>query len=51
MAAQTRMQIEHRCHKKKLTVVVCSPPLASDIKMPKAVDCVLTNYGDREHNL
>jgi hypothetical protein len=33
MAAQARMQIEHRC-RKKLTVVVCSPPLASDIKMP-----------------
>jgi hypothetical protein len=48
MAAQTRMQIEHRCHKqKKLTIVVCSTPLASDNKMLKAVDCVLINYGDR----
>jgi hypothetical protein len=47
MAAQARMQIEYRCHK-KLTVVVCSPPLASDIKMPKAVCCVLANYDDGE---
>jgi len=43
MAAQARMQIEYRCHK-KLTVAVCSPPLASDIKMLEAVCCVLANY-------